>query len=84
MNVDVKAAGPHAKLYEMGLRRAQGPDGGLTASRACYLGGFSGSSNALAGRSFGLPMLHTHSHSFIQAYHDTHDSQHVRPPHPLG
>ena len=52
----VMLAARGAPVLEFGLRRAQGLDGGLTASRAAYLGGCSATSNVLAGRLFGIPV----------------------------
>ncbi len=55
-------------VVEFGLRRAQGPDGGLSASRAAWIGGVSGTSNTLAGQVFGVPVAGTHAHSWVMAF----------------
>jgi nicotinate phosphoribosyltransferase len=59
-----------AEVFEFGLRRAQGADGGLSASRAAFVGGCKGTSNALAGKLFSLPLRGTQAHSWIQAFPD--------------
>ena len=59
-----------AEVIEFGLRRAQGPDGGLSASRAACVGGVQGTSNVLAGMTYGLPVRGTHAHSWVQAFPD--------------
>ncbi len=55
-------------VLEFGLRRAQGPDGGLSASRAAYVGGCAATSNVLAGQRFGIPVRGTHAHSWVMSF----------------
>ncbi len=61
-------------VLEFGLRRAQGPDGGISASRASFVGGCAATSNVLAGKLFGIPVGGTHAHSWVMAFDDELES----------
>jgi nicotinate phosphoribosyltransferase len=57
-------------VAEFGLRRAQGPAGGIYASRAAVVGGCASTSNVLAGQRFGVPVSGTHAHSWVMSFED--------------
>ena len=63
----VRAAEGHP-VADFGLRRAQGPDGGLAVARASYIAGASSTSNVLAGKVYGIPVFGTHAHSWVMAF----------------
>eukprot|EP00754_Rhynchopus_humris_P025031 Rhum_TRINITY_DN14928_c4_g2::Rhum_TRINITY_DN14928_c4_g2_i1::g.128546::m.128546/K00763/pncB, NAPRT1; nicotinate phosphoribosyltransferase len=62
------------EVMDFGLRRAHGPDGGVSMSRAAFVGGCCGTSNMLAGKLFGIPVLGTHSHSWVMSFEDEEGS----------
>ena len=55
-------------VSDFGLRRAQGPDGGLAVARASYIAGASSTSNVLAGKIYGIPVFGTHAHAWVMAF----------------
>lgn len=62
------SVGPTKRLLEFGLRRAQGPDGAISASRYSYMGGFDGTSNVKASVMLGIPLSGTFAHSFVTSF----------------
>jgi len=57
-----------ADVLEFGLRRAQGIDGAMAASRAAHIGGCTATSNVLAGMRYGIPVRGTHAHSWVMSF----------------
>ncbi len=65
----VRSAYPD-EVVEFGIRRAQGIDGSISATRSCYIGGCHSTSNVIGGKLFDIPVRGTHSHSWVLAHGD--------------
>jgi nicotinate phosphoribosyltransferase len=57
-------------LADFGLRSAHGAEAGLLSARASYIAGFAGAANVEAGARFGVPIVGTMAHSFVQIHDD--------------
>lgn len=55
-------------VVDFSLRRTHGADAGLKVARSSYLAGFSATSNVLAGKRYGIPVVGTMAHSFISSF----------------
>jgi nicotinate phosphoribosyltransferase len=63
-------AAPGKILSDFGLRTAHGAEAGNFSARASYLAGFNSVANVLAGQRYGIPIVGTMAHSFIQVHGD--------------
>jgi nicotinate phosphoribosyltransferase len=61
-------------VADYGARRAHGSDAALKAARVTYLAGGAGTSNLAAGLRYGIPVMGTMAHSYIQAHDDERDA----------
>lgn len=66
----ITTAAGQRSVIEFGSRRAHGVEAGVLAARAAFIGGCEGTSNAYAGRTFGIPVYGTQAHSWIMAHPD--------------
>jgi nicotinate phosphoribosyltransferase len=55
-------------VVEFGTRRAHSPEAGVLGARAAYIGGCTGTSNALAGFRYGIPVVGTAAHSWVMSF----------------
>lgn len=62
------------KVVDFGSRRAHGPQAGVLAARAAFIGGCDGTSNVLAGHDLGIPVFGTMAHSFVQFFDQETDA----------
>ena len=74
----MKMRAGNSACVEFGLRRAQGPNGAMIATKYSYLGGFVGSSNVYGSYLFGLPANGTQAHSFIMSFEKEEDCEKLR------
>jgi nicotinate phosphoribosyltransferase len=63
-------AAPGKILSDFGLRTAHGAEAGLFSARASYIAGFTSAANVLAGERYGIPVVGTMAHSFVQVHDD--------------
>lgn len=61
-------------VFEFGARRAQGYDAAVLGARAAYIAGAGGTSCTISGQHFGIPLVGTMAHSWIQAFDAEYDA----------
>ena len=57
-------------VVDFSPRRDHGADAAMKAARASYIAGCAGTSNVLAGREYGIPVVGTMAHSYVMSFPD--------------
>ena len=70
----IKNVAKDRSVVEFGARRAHGFDAGVVGARAAYIGGFSSTSNTLAGFLYNIPITGTIAHSYIQLFESEYEA----------
>ncbi|MDQ4142500.1 MAG: nicotinate phosphoribosyltransferase [Actinomycetota bacterium] len=70
----VAIAAQGRRFVDFSPRRDHGADAALKAARASYVGGAAGTSNVLAGKSYGIPISGTMAHSYVMAFEEEIDA----------
>lgn len=61
-------------VMEFGARRAHNFDSAVQGARAAYIAGVHGTATTEAGREFGIPVLGTMAHSFVQSFDSEYEA----------
>jgi nicotinate phosphoribosyltransferase len=70
----VAAAARGRKVVDFGARRIHGIDAAVKGARAFYIAGVHATSNVLAGKLYGIPVVGTVAHSYVQAHADEREA----------
>ncbi|MEK7297710.1 MAG: nicotinate phosphoribosyltransferase [Planctomycetota bacterium] len=62
------------EVVDFGSRRAHGPQAGVLAARAAFIGGCKGTSNVFAAHQLGIPVVGTIAHAWVMAHESERDS----------
>ncbi len=61
-------------VMEFGARRAHNFDAAILGARAAYIAGCAGSATTYTGKAFGVPVLGTMAHSFVQSFDSEYEA----------
>lgn len=67
-SIRVVIAAKGKPVYDFSPRRTQGIEAGLKSAKFSYIAGCAGTSNVLAGKKFGIPVVGTMAHSYVMAF----------------